>query len=413
MTIEKYVITTGETGIKIAATKAVAVKRKNIVKTGVRIYEDGKIGVAGGLGEQNHDELIARARKALALNVPYPYEPTKGVRAEHVSNELQIDEREYAGEIESLIDSLRSAQPDFIFSTPDTIALNTHEVRLANDAGLDLLYRDRFIVSYLLFKEKSSANVFDGFAGFVGRNYDRAKLLKHIGSYCDAFKTSVDLPGAGDYPVVFTVRSLDFLGRMIGEMSGLRYATGSSIFSGRLGTKLFSDKFTLYQSADPKAEFRPFFDAEGTTNPGNKRPLIEKGVFASVYTDKKTSATYNLPLSGSAAADYDEVPKIGMPAFHIMESERTVKQLLGGNPGIFVVVASGGDFTPTGDFGSPVQLSYMFDGERFIGKLPQIQLSSNVYDMFGGAFAGVSSDSSNPLDESDKYAVFEMKVTKI
>lgn len=413
MTTEKYIIRAGETGVKIAATRAVAVKRKNIVKTGVRVFDGKRIGVAGGLGDQDHGELTARATRALELDVPYPYAPTKNVRAEHVSAELEIDERNFAAEIEAFADALRAAQPDFIFSTPDTVALQTSEVTLKNDAGLDLLYRDRFMTAFLLFKEKSSANVFDGFAGFVGRKYDRAKLVGHIGAFCDAFRKKAEFSGAGTYPVVFTTRNLHFLTRMINEMSGLRYGTNSSIFSGKAGQRIFSENFTLYQSMEPEHEFGPFFDAEGTTNPGNVRPLIEKGVFAAPFTDKKTAATYSLPLTGAASADYDEVPKIGSPGFRIAGSGRAIKHILGGRPAIFVVIASGGDFTPTGDFGSPVQLSYLFDGERLAGRLPQLQIASTVYDMFGGAFGGVSSDPANPLDENEKYAVFEMKVSKI
>jgi PmbA protein len=40
---------------------------------------------------------------------------------------------------------------------------------------------------------------------------------------------------------------------------------------------------------------------------------------------------------------------------------------------------------------------FLFNGERFVGRLPELNLTSNVFDMFGDSFVGVSRDSLNPL----------------
>lgn len=55
---------------------------------------------------------------------------------------------------------------------------------------------------------------------------------------------------------------------------------------------------------------------------------------------------------------------------------------------ILVVVSSGGDFTPDGSFAAPVQVSFLFDGERIIGKLPEFTMRSNVYKMLGEDYIG-------------------------
>jgi len=39
-------------------------------------------------------------------------------------------------------------------------------------------------------------------------------------------------------------------------------------------------------------------------------------------------------------------------------------------------ISSGGDFTPDGGFAGPVQVSFLFDGERLIDKLPEFTVSS-------------------------------------
>ena len=52
----------------------------------------------------------------------------------------------------------------------------------------------------------------------------------------------------------------------------------------------------------------------------------------------------------------------------------------------------GGDFTPDGNFATPVQLSYLTDGEKLLGRLPKFVIKSSVYDIFGKDFIGMSKD---------------------
>lgn len=130
------------------------------------------------------------------------------------------------------------------------------------------------------------------------------------------------------------------------------------------------------------------------------------------YTDKKTAKKYNLDLTGAATSEYDGVPTLGIPELKIKESEKTAKELLGGEMGIFVLMASGGDFTPEGNFGTPVQLAFLFDGEKFVGRLPELNVSSNVFDMFGNSFRGVSKNTISPVLNS-RFLIMDMKVSEI
>lgn len=53
--------------------------RKNEETTGtVRVYRDGKIGVAGMLGTPDEAALTERAEAALAAGIPYPDTPGHG-----------------------------------------------------------------------------------------------------------------------------------------------------------------------------------------------------------------------------------------------------------------------------------------------------------------------------------------------
>jgi PmbA protein len=64
------------------------------------------------------------------------------------------------------------------------------------------------------------------------------------------------------------------------------------------------------------------------------------------------------------------------------------KKALKGQLAILVIVASGGDFTSDGQFASPVQISFLFDGEKILGKLPEFQMRSQLKTMLGDDYIG-------------------------
>ena len=194
------------------------------------------------------------------------------------------------------------------------------------------------------------------------------------------------------------------------------FAAGASLFSEKLGERLFSDKFSLIVNRNAEKSFNTFFDGEGVVLPDDKFLLIENGVIKAPYTSKRMAMQYNLHETGSAALEYDAVPDVSlMPSsvakgeLEIARSDKTIKALLGGRKAIFVSMATGGDFTAQGEYASPIQCAYLFDGDNFLGRLPQLSMSSNIYDMFGKDFIGVSSDGDYP-GSPFSYLVCEMKV---
>lgn len=372
------------------------------------MYKDGKIGVSGAIGHYSEKELESKAMEALSLDIPYPYEATSGARHSLDLSSQIFSEQQLLEETEEILSVLRESQPGFSFS--HKIKIVSRSTVLENDRGTDLKYRDSYLSLLLVFKEKSSSNIMDGFSGYEGRSYNRAGVLELINGVCNSYKNVVDLPSY-DLPVIFAGDEGSVFSKLVSELHGQRYATGGSLFSGKSGEKLFNDSFTLYQNSNPEETFSPFFDAEGTMNEDYRYALIDRGRIAGPYTDKKTAAVYKLPCTGSAVSDYDGVPRIGLTGIKVKESTKTTKELLGGNPGIFVMLSSGGDFTSSGGFAAPVQLAMLYDGEKFIGRLPELKLSSNLFDMFGKGFIGVGKDNFFPLSPT-KCIVMDMKVER-
>lgn len=408
MNKEKYTSRVTETTVSIVQTQVESVKKKDISRTGLRIYKDGAIGVSGAIGRFNEQELEQRALDALGLEIPYAYTLSSDRKqALDLSSQI-LTEQQLLEETEEILADLRKNQPGFSFS--HKAKLLDYKVGLENDKGLDLAFSDSHISIELVFKEKASSNIMDGFVGYDGRSYDRNEFLRLVHDICNAYNNRIDLP-AGNLPVLFADNEGLIFRKLATELHGQRFATGSSLLSGKTGEALFNPAFTLYQTRNSEETFGPFFDAEGTVNEGFEYALIKEGRLAAPYTDKKVSSLYNLPLTGSAASDYDGVPRLGLSGLRVQESTKTTRELLGGGPGIYVLVASGGDFTTSGDFATPVQLAMLYDGEKFIGRLPELKISSNLFDMFGKGFVGVGKDRFFPLSPT-RNIVMDMKVEK-
>ncbi|MDK2946406.1 MAG: hypothetical protein PWQ85_1185, partial [Geotoga sp.] len=153
-------------------------------------------------------------------------------------------------------------------------------------------------------------------------------------------------------------------------------------------------------------------DNEGTFQENFTIPLIENGVLKRPYTDKKTSEMFDFELTGSADGDFDSVPNLNYETFVVKSSEKTVEEILGNRKAVIIFEASGGDFTPDGKYASPVQLSYLYEGGELIGRLPQLNIRSHVYDIYGKDFLGVPKDSILGLRDKDGMVV-NMEVSKI
>lgn len=407
---EQFTIIEKSMSVNLVQTEIESVRRKDLKRTGIRMFDGRHIGIAGALGSFNTGELEKRAVSALDNRIPYPFEQAGDNVNQYSSKNEMMHENQLPDEVDSLVTYLRKTHPEFSFS--NKLQLKTLNISLSNSQNLKLDYKVNYLSAAVLIKHKSSASIIDGAVSWTGRFYDRSEVLRLFDEYCQAYLNPVDLPKDPILPVVFLTSETRPLSKIVQNLNGLHYGSGSSIFSGKIGEKLFSEHFSLDHLLDPEQRIGPFFDVEGTVNPGYTYPMISEGVLKAVYTDKKTAHEYELPLTGSASGTFDSVPTVGLIDAHIRPTDKTAAELLQGKPAIFVSMAAGGDFTPDGDFASPVQMAYLFDGKRLIGRLPELQIHSNMYKMFGDDFTGVSCDQWSSMSE-DRYLIMNMAVRKI
>lgn len=387
----EYLVLAGrKTTARIAESEVKSVRQSSVEKTGLRIFDGTSIGTAGAIGSFTPEDLEKRAMDSMACGIEYPW-PISGEahRREVVALE-GMDHGSLASMADGFMSALHSKWPDMVFS--ESFTVEDTETSIRNDRGLDLSTKISEASVSLVFRAKGSTGIMDGWvAAGPCRKWSSDGIRSEFDQFLEAWHNPVDLPPGGRFPVIFPETSMLFK-KLSADLSGHRYGTGASLLAGRVGESIFNEDFTLMQSRVPVLDNTPFFDAEGVFNEGYTLPLIEKGVLRAVCTDRRTAARFGLPHTGSASGDYDTVPSAAADGLRVLSSQKTLAGLLGGAPGVFISIASGGDFTPEGSFASPVQLAMLHDGTRFVGRLPELRISSHLFRMFGDDWIGQSSD---------------------
>jgi len=411
---EKVCINEKKTSLSITGTKISAVLKSNIEKTGIRLYDNGTLGIAGAIGAYNEDELTKNAKQMLKFKLPYEGKPTADIRRSlDLSGKLATSSEEFVDFSEKILEALRKKCPKFMFS--HKMDFVETEISLVNDAGTELKCKDKYAKFVLLLKHKDSLSMMDGFGVVISREMDFETVLNEVSLICSAYEEKTDFSEKNEkIPVVLDGGQghYEFLSKFMSDLEGNEFGSGASLFSGKTGETLFNENFSLIVNNDTENKYNAFFDGEGTILQQDRFALIQNGVLKSPFTTKRIAKKYGYDLTGSASFIYDGTPAVTPQNISSARGNKTIKELLDGRKAIYVVMAAGGDFTPQGEYASPVQAAYMFDGEKLLGRLPQLSMSSHINDMFGKDFIGVSSDGNYPGCPWS-YLAIEMNVRKI
>lgn len=364
----------------------------------VRVYDNGCIGVAGCLGAPDEAELTEKAAQALKLGIPYPCKLDGALEKIDLHEEEIIPLPELIPTMQAFLDRLGEACPKFAFS--NKIGLDYKKTEYRNSLGRHLVSSGRSVNIELIAQNRGSGNLFDTAFDYGGTRFDADMLLCQFKTEYDAFFTPADIE-PGRYPVVLSPGALfgTFLTHFVAEM----YASGASLLSGKLGQKAFSDRLSLRNDMNPATNPGAcFFDVEGCVAPDLRPTIIENGVLKGVLTTKKSADTFGLPNLGSAAAAYDGVPSLGFNRFYVDSTAPDLAALVPGKA-IYVVMASGGDTTPSGHFATPVQMAYLMENGKLVGRLPELNIGGDFFDLLGKDYIGACAG--DPLPDSALCAV--------
>ena len=304
MVKEKLIITKQEASINLAGNNIDSMRFNDKLFQGYRVYENGKIGVVGAKGKADDDEMFAKAKNALSNAISYDVELSKNHQEKIYLTKHIFSEKEYLERVKKVVQRLTEKYPDFIFSGKFNYTKVSRQLK--NTEKLDLYYEDEYLGFYFIIKDRLSSNIFDTAYGGNERYFDEEKVIYDVGLLLDKYHNLVDIE-AGEYPVIIDFGYVNK--KFVSDLQGEVVASGASLFSTKIGEKIFNDNFTVYLDKNPEtAKGVPFFDAEGVVNKNYRYKIIDKGTIISPYSSKKVAKQYNLPITGSAVSSFDGVP---------------------------------------------------------------------------------------------------------
>ncbi|MCQ2495278.1 MAG: metallopeptidase TldD-related protein [Lachnospiraceae bacterium] len=393
------------TEIKYQEGKKVAVSKNKKISNSFRVYKNDCVGISYQLGEVKDEDGFARAEKALERQRPYPFGLESGVRHRD-KTESSISDSELVEIAEECMGYLNRTYPDYSFH--GTVMWESQLSTRTNDMGMDYSNKDAAINVGFDFKHKDSKDISDGEFHFSLRKYDNKVFFKMADDYLANFRKMVDFPDE----IIIDEQYYGIVGTLGNHLSGENISRKTSLLADKVGEKVFADGFTLtHDVTDKECWFNPFWDGEGVTFKDDKLVLIQNGKILTGYADKRDAARFGINHTGPAYADYTDIPGAGGLNMRIDRSDKTVKELLDGRYAVIPVMSYGGGFNEKGEYTMPVHASLLFDGEKVLGKLPPFTIISNMFDIYGKDFIGVSADQPIYNDKQLLYMVMrgEMK----
>ncbi|MFH1724966.1 MAG: metallopeptidase TldD-related protein [Elusimicrobiota bacterium] len=378
--------------LEIGAGEVRSFRNKEIVKTGARIFDEGKIASASFVGQIEDSELYRRCMSQRDAAVPFDYElPRDSSYSKSLTGGGGSMER-LPELTEAALRRLKEANRDFLYSGHAACSLVSEEHR--NSLGVDHRIEVEHSGWAFLFKHKSSAGIMDGWFGSGGiGKADPMEAIERNLPFLEAFGNEVPI-SEGPKPVVYTDLQGWLFRKLCESLRIDKHKDGSALYSGRMGERLFSEDFSLYDvSFAPEYGVASPFDGEGTLRKEPRLPLIEKGSITNLICDLRCGKKYGAATTGNGQRGFNTGVHLGFNALAVGRGERPFDSLIKEfEECVFVVMAMGGDCTDTGEFSSPVALSYLFKNGKLAGRLPQITVKSGMREMFGPKLLGVSSD---------------------
>lgn len=372
--------------VEFKENKILSFNRSDKKEISFRVYKDGYAGIQYKDCTISDEEGYALAEKNLELKRPYPYQPETGVRHRDKAEKCYTD-KEVMGIARELLGHIVTNYPDFTFG--GSFSQYDDTTSMENSLGMDYSNRDCSTSVNLSYKHKDSKDLDDGYISFSLRTYDKEKAYEIIDNNLANFTKVLEIPDE----LILQNQYYGLLGKLRAELDAESMSLGTSLLSGKIGQKLFSENFTLEHNVSDEITWNnTFFDGEGVVLPDDKMMYIENGVLLRGYADKHIAEKYGVQATGSAGFHFADIPRNGRVNLQIKRSTKTIKELLDGRLTFIPVQASGGGFNEKGDYVTPVQKAFLTDGEKILGRLPEFTISVNLFDMFGDNFIGVGSD---------------------
>ena len=381
---EKYTDIEYGANASIVENKVVSFNRTNYLESSFRVHQDGFVGIHYQQGKIDDEEGYKKAENNLKLKRPYPFELEKGVRSRD-KTEKPFDDKQILDTSRKVLNYLHKKYPDYIFS--GSVSSYFWEERMENSCGMDFQCKDANSSIGLSFKHKDSKDINDGSIFYTSRNLKLKSFYKIADNYLENFTKPVEMPEE----CLIIDKYYGYTGLLRNCLSLEKIKNGTSLLSGKVGQKVFSEDLTVFNDVSDKNSWMTcFWDGDGVVPKGDKVVFIKNGKVIRGYCGKKVAKMYNVKTTGNEGINYGDIPCGCHNSMSLKIGKKLAKELLNGRLAVIPVQSCGGGFNEKGDYTMPVQIGLLTDGEKILGRVPPFTIVSNLFDMFGKDFIGIA-----------------------
>jgi PmbA protein len=343
----------------------------------LRLWRNGRPGLAVALGPVDAVALVERAIAISALNEPEMIELSSGepITYPDLGHSVSVEQLVQWGE--HAIALIRESYPETLCTAEWDCEIET--CRLINSQGLDCCHTDTTLSCYVSaewVRGEDFLNIGDGETQRGSLN--PVAIAQRILQRLDWAEDNI-APPVGKVPVLFTSKAAELLwGTVAAALNGKQVLEGASPWSDRLGQLITSPLLTISQ----EPEIGPYscpFDDEGTPT----RPIVflQNGVLQLFYTDRKTGKLLGSGTTGNGfRPGLGSYPTPGLFNCLIKPGNRSFFELISQlKDGIIIDQILGESAGISGDFSINVDLGYRVQNGEVIGRVKDTMVAGNVY----------------------------------
>ncbi|NEO13362.1 MULTISPECIES: TldD/PmbA family protein [unclassified Moorena] len=354
--------------------------------TALRLWRDGRPGLAVGYGAVAAQDLVDRAMAMTALNEPESIELADGPSANYSDSPETIPIEELVAMGSDAIALIRDAYPEVLCSAESEWESET--TSLINSEGLHCSYTDTTL-SYFLGVEwvrgEDFLSVGDSTEirlspSSTKESLNTNKVLEQILQRLNWATENVSTP-SGRVPILLTSKAADLLwGTVEAALNGKRVLEKATPWSDSLGQVVTSKNLTLFQEPNPEFPYSCPFDDEGT--PTQSLVFISEGQLQQFYCDRTTGRLLGTGTTGNGfRPSLGSYPTPDLVNLLIKPGQGSLNDLIGQlDEGLVIDQILGGSAGISGDFSVNVELGYRVQQGNIIGRVKDTMVAGNVYN---------------------------------
>jgi PmbA protein len=345
--------------------------------TALRLWKNGRPGIAVAYGMVDPQALVARAIALSELNETETIELADQPRIRYPDLGESVN-------VETLVEWGKEAIALVREQYPETLCsaewdCETELTHMTNSAGLDCGYLDTTLSCYLSaewVRGDDFLNVADGQT--LRDRLDPQELAQQLLQRLAWAEQNVSAPN-GRVPILFTSKAADMLWATVqAAMNGKRVIERASPWSDRLGEPVMSSVINLSQQPEEGPFSCPFDDEGSPTQPIN---FIKNGELQLFYTDRTIGRALGSGTTGNGfRPGLGSYPTPGLFNFMVEPGFQSLEDLIAQmDDGLIVDQILGGGAGISGEFSINVDLGYRVQNGQITGRVKDTMVAGSVY----------------------------------